>query len=100
MPDDALEQSWNRTSAHLERAHALVASPNANVRKLSAEYREYLDHNELGLALNTLETIGEQIDPPIEYWSHLENAALEMRLSDRVADIRNRILEGLDQTES
>ena len=99
MADEELEQSWNRTSAHLERAHALAASPRASVHKLSAEYKEYLDHNELGLALDTLETIGDQVEPPLEYWIHLENAALEMRLSDRAAAIRTKRLDGRDQSD-
>ncbi len=99
MLDKALEQTWNRTSTYLERAYALVASSNEIVRTLSEEYKKYLDHNEFGLALDTLETIGEQIGPPVEYWSHLEIAALEMGLSNRAADIRSKILEALDQTD-
>lgn len=101
MVDKTLEESWELTSAHLERAHAHIPNSRAvadgtNGSSLQAEYREYLDHNELGLALDTLETIGKQIDAPAEFWRNLEKAASQMQLLDRAAAIRSKHLDVLE----
>ena len=43
--------------------------------------QQYLDHNELELALDEREHLGEHASAPIEFWAELRSAAEEMRLA-------------------
>ena len=65
MPDAKLIKSWKITEALLERARrALPAAPAQHEQEaaaLLAQYREFLEHNELGLALDILEELGHLI---------------------------------------
>ena len=48
-------------------------------------YQEWLDHNELELALYVPEGLGEMNAVPRQFWAHLRDAAREMRLGLDVA---------------
>ena len=82
---DALQAGWDRTIGHLRDAETVlghVAHPAL------AEYRRFLQHNELDLAMEALEAVGEALDAQPAFWSALKAAADEMRLakhSDRYA---------------
>lgn len=79
-----LHESWRRTRAHLERARALLADDPQLAR-----YQEFLDQNELELALDELEQVGE--GAPVEYWTALHAAAEEMGLAEHSARLHRRI---------
>ena len=86
-----LQESWARTTAHLRRAARLlpeVPAPSEDGRV--EQFREYLEHNELELALDALEALGECNPVPSEFWGHLREAAAEMRLEKHVARLAER----------
>ncbi|MES2674451.1 MAG: hypothetical protein V4660_09425 [Pseudomonadota bacterium] len=78
---DELEKKWKITTALLNEARALLCQYQ-NVLKYIAEYDEYLDHNELELALDMLEqaALESSSTPPKEIWLKLKEAAESMGL--------------------
>lgn len=79
-----LEKKWEVTVAFLSEARGLLCECQG-VGKYIAEYDEYLDHNELELALDMLEEAALEAtnQPPQEVWSKLKEAAESMGLNDR-----------------
>jgi hypothetical protein len=57
-------------------------------------YREFLDHNELELALDELQLLGDANDVPPAYWEALASAARLMELERRVEACESRIKAG------
>jgi hypothetical protein len=55
MAERNLQESWARTTAHLDVARAKLRPDAPGLR----DYDDYLAHNELGLALDVLVQIGE-----------------------------------------
>lgn len=73
----APQASWNRTRDHLDAARVhLTALSDID---LSAAL-EFLEHNELGPAFDCLVDLGDDLDLPLAFWEHLDQAAREMRL--------------------
>ncbi|MBR0721431.1 hypothetical protein [Bradyrhizobium manausense] len=92
MPDHQLIKSWKITETLLERArHALPDSPaqheHARVTLLK-QYQEFLAHNELELALDTIEELGHLLSAHGGFWRDLERAAENMGLSGRLPALR------------
>lgn len=88
-----LEASWARTRTHLENAFGQLP-PLAEDGEEGGSvqlYREWLDHNELGLALDELEMLGEVNCVSTAFWGYLLEAAKEMKLSDRAARYQEKI---------
>jgi len=56
-------------------------------------YQEWIDHNELELALDGLEGLGEINPVPREFWAHLCDAAREMGLGRHVLRLNRRLSE-------
>ena len=79
-----LEASWARTRTFLESAFAqLSASPTDGGEWAAASrYREWLDHNELELALDELEMLGNEDCAGAPFWRCLLQAATEMGLTE------------------
>ena len=79
-PSDELRDRWRRVEAHLRAALALVEVEPETRRWTD----EYLDHNELGLAFQTLASAladaGTTLPPTAR--EHLGAAAAEMGLDD------------------
>ncbi|WP_411096317.1 MafI family immunity protein [Streptomyces sp. 020-2-3H-GM] len=73
----APQASWNRTRGHLDAAR--VHLTDLSDIDLSAT-DEFLEHNELGLAFDCLVDFGDDLDLPLAFWEHLDQAAREMRL--------------------
>lgn len=74
-----LQESWDRATAHLSEARDLAALDAATL----GDVNEYLNHNELGLALDVLVGAGEQFAEaaPVPFWSSLRAAVAEMHIS-------------------
>ncbi|MDH6193145.1 hypothetical protein M2168_006263 [Streptomyces sp. CZ24] len=73
----APQASWDRTRDHLDAARAHLT--DLSDIDLSATL-EFLEHNELGLAFDCLVDLGDDLDLPLAFWEHLDQAAREMRL--------------------
>lgn len=89
----SLQDSWNLTSKYLETASAYlpaVLMPGEDGGTL-ARYRDWLDHNELELALDELIDLGHANPVPISFWNSLLCAAYSMGLAKQSVEIRYRI---------
>lgn len=78
------KKKWKVTRAFLGEARELLCECRG-IGKFIAEYDEYLDHNELELALDMLEEAALEAtnQPPQKVWSKLKEAAESMGLNDR-----------------
>ena len=74
----ALRAAWDRAEHHLRRAEGLLRADGAALRL----FREWIEHNEQGLALDELAHLGEGSDVAAEFWSLLRLAAEEMELTE------------------
>jgi hypothetical protein len=92
MSDAELVKRWRITETLLERARRALPGASAHdVQKcaaLLARYREFLDDNELELALDILEELGHLISARGGFWCDLERAAENMNLVDRLPALR------------
>jgi hypothetical protein len=99
MTDVKLQKSWKITETLLERARsALPVVPKQHEQEyvtLLARYREFLEHNELDLALDTLEELGHLVCCRGGFWRDLERAAENMGLVDRLPALRKSFLDAL-----
>ena len=99
MTDAKLLKSWKITETLLERArHALPDPSEQNEQQyatLLAQYHTFLEHNELGLALGTLEELGHLIPCRGGFWRDLERAAENMGLVDRLPALRKSFSDAL-----
>jgi hypothetical protein len=83
--DEYLAASWDRTRGHLSRAW--VELPAGDSDEL-AWYVEFLDYNELELAMEALEEAGRHRGASAAFWLALTDAAEEMRLPSKAAQYR------------
>lgn len=90
----ALERSWAITCRHLAAGKQRLAGKKG-LRKALRQYRSFLDHNELELALDELESTGEQRGGDRLFWQALLDAAQNMGLADHAARYRGKIEERL-----
>jgi hypothetical protein len=101
MSDAKLVKSWKVTETLLERArHALPAHHGQEYATLLTQYREFLEHNELELALDILEELGHLISARGGFWRDLERAAENMGLGDRLPALRKAFSEALEPPKS
>jgi len=93
MPRDELTQSWQRTRAHLAAAVAMLPAMQGarTLHDCRRAYLEFLEHNELELALDELESLGKKNSVPSEYWAVLAEAAAEMNLMEHTKRYRKRV---------
>ena len=88
MAPTDLMRRWEQIRAHLAVARScrplLAPAEDRSVQ-------EWLDNNELGLALDDLEFFGGQVHRPAEFWEALASAADLMEMPDRAAKIRSRL---------
>ena len=81
MPDSELWKQWKVTATNLRRARQML--PENIAAEQIVEFEQYLDHNELGLAMDVLESIGRSCDCPGGFWRNMQRAAETMKLTDR-----------------
>ena len=89
-----LRQSWKVTVKHLKASRELLPAELyfEEAIEFEKQYSEYLEHNELELAMNALDDLGILCNVPNEYWYQLEQAALNMGLAidaQRFHDLQN-----------
>ena len=79
-----LIELWGKIEARLEAAASFLPSParDGDEGGTIENYREWLDHNELGLALEELQMLGEANTVPDIFWVELETAASLMGLEE------------------
>ena len=94
MTSPELWKRWKVTAAHPEHARGLLPSPSREVtaefERLLSAYRSYVDHNELELALDLLQELGDLVPCRGGYWRNLERAAESMQLQNRIPYLRQR----------
>jgi hypothetical protein len=99
MADVQLIKRWKAIEAVLSSAHAALPSPTEAVRPdfdaAVAEYRRYLEHNELELALDALAAAAELGGARGGVWRDLERAAQFMGLRGRATDLHARFLRAV-----
>jgi hypothetical protein len=101
MSDAKLAKNWKVTETLLERArHALPAHHEQEYAALLTQYREFLEHNELELALDILEELGHLISARGGFWRDLERAAENMGLTGRLPALRKAFSEALEPPKS
>ena len=82
MASPELIELWNKIDADLRRARGTLP-PEADAYDAVREYQEYLEHNELELACDLLETYAEEHPVSREFWLALRDASAKMQLHDR-----------------
>lgn len=96
MPSKQEIKLWKQnqqTATHLRHARQQLELPEAvpkRVAELLPQFNEYLDHNELEIALDVLQEVGEEIPCRGGYWRTLERAAILMGLHERAAYFREQ----------
>jgi hypothetical protein len=98
MPDAKLLKSWKVTQTLLDRARNALPTSEQHEQEytaLLAEYQGYIEHNELGLALDTLEELGHLLPCRGGFWRDLERAAENMGLVDRIPALRKAFSDAL-----
>lgn len=102
MTPPELWKRWKVTEAHLEHARGLLPEPPADVaaeyERLLTDYRSYLGHNELELALDTLQELGDLVPCRGGLWRNLERAAETMELHDRLPHLRQRFVQAAKES--
>lgn len=89
MVSDELLKSWARTTAYLRDARAHI--PEGVCADQITAFEEFLDHNELELALDMLDEIVEKSGCETPHMMDLmSKAALSMGLADRAKESDDR----------
>ena len=94
---------WKVIIAHLRSAQqALPVSTSDNqaeYQRLTKDFEEYLEHNELELALNMLEELGELNLCRGGFWRRMQQAASAMGLDERIEEYRVEYRKSLARLE-
>lgn len=91
MDDLQLLGLWAAIRLDLELAAGLVPPGAGDGPQNLATFQEWLDHNELELALEDLEALGDENEVPQEFWHLLREAAKKMALTTRVERYSRRL---------
>ncbi len=104
MADVALVKRWKISEALLKRAHRALPRPDKNAeeqfRVFEKEFLEYLEHNELELALDMLQEAGDLVAPRVGFWKDLIRAAENMGLTKRIPYFETKFHEALSRLQS
>ncbi len=93
MASEELQRLWQSIRSDLGKARSLLPLQEAEGEKGLRRYEEWLEHNELELAFDELETLGEGSRCPMEFWLSLHRAAEKMRLTEHAERISRRLSE-------
>ncbi|HKV12229.1 MAG TPA: hypothetical protein VJ725_29055, partial [Thermoanaerobaculia bacterium] len=88
-----LHRLWAEVRQRLEAAARLLPNPvrSGDDGGTLAAFYDWLEHNELELAFDELEMLGEANDVPDDYWLQLAAAARAMKLEAGEARCRSRV---------
>ena len=89
----ALFKRWKISETLLRRAHAALPRPenaDSTFVGFESQFTEYLEHNEHGLAFDTLIALGDLVAPRGGFWKDLMRAAENMELLDRIPELQKR----------
>jgi hypothetical protein len=78
MAGNGCEESWERARSLLAAAHQRLSDPEGNG---VADYLDYADHNEFGLAFDVLVEVGDSQRAAKPFWEAVQRAAQAMALS-------------------
>jgi hypothetical protein len=93
MPTPELRASWATSLRYLvaSRFYLPANLSDADADAAWVPVLEYLQRNELGLALDEAMDLGKESSAPPEYWHELLLAADNMGLAEQSAEIRARL---------
>lgn len=93
MNREQLNRSWRVTRNHLAAARDRIpnATPASDEGYSLANYNEWLSHNELELAFDELEGLGDEHEFGHQFWSSLLAAAENMKLEDHANRCRIKL---------
>jgi hypothetical protein len=88
MADPRLVKSWKATEVMLNQAAGFLDDPEkfSLPEKDLAEYRDYIQVNELELAMLELEAVARKHGAKSGFWRRLQKAARQMSLHDKVEE--------------
>ena len=102
LSDAQLRKSRKTTATLLERAKRALPSPSKVQEEqyvaLLAQYKEFLDHSELELALDELAELSNLVPCRGGFWRDLARAAESMGLRAKMSEFEGRFHEVLDRT--
>src|SRR5437868_2054242 len=84
MNQEELNQNWKRTRGFLDAATKFLPQSIEQTDERLIRYHEWLEHNELELALDELKHIGEDVLVSKHFWVELEKAARNIGLIERL----------------
>jgi hypothetical protein len=90
MADAELHRLWAAVIRDFNQAREMLPIHPRESEGSMDRLTEWLDHNELELALDELEALGEDNDAPKEYWHMLAVAAERMKLEAHQARLAKR----------
>ncbi len=92
MPTPEQVKQWRVTSALLQRARRAIQDSSEQFAKFAKEFDEYIQHNELELAMDMLQEMSELASCRGGFWRDLERAAKTMGLEHRAKYFRSRFM--------
>jgi hypothetical protein len=92
-----LHHLWAAVRRDFDLARTLLPNPLAEKEGSAARLANWLDHNELELALDELMALGEENAAPKAYWDYLRSAAERMGLTVHLARLSRRAAGSTDQ---
>jgi hypothetical protein len=81
---------WAAIERDLTNARQLLRTDAAKNEAIR-QYQEFIEHNELELACDALESYANENPVPIAFWMALRDAARKMNLPDNTARFAKRI---------
>ena len=93
MANAELLRSWAVTRRHLAASRFYLSENllNTEAETAWAEMQHFIHHNELELALDVAEALGEIENAPSEFWAELLSAAENMGLTHHASRYRAKV---------
>jgi hypothetical protein len=93
MINDELRKSWATSLRHLAASRFYLPEylPNSDAEKSRINAQSFLHYNELELALEQLQELGELCSAPKAFWSELLSAAENTNLTGNADFIRKKL---------
>ena len=87
-----LKDSWKKTTQHLAKAFQLLPENfKEGDTETASSYKDFIEHDELELAMEQLEGLGEQNNCKPEFWEQLILASKSMGLESRTEYYKTKL---------